>query len=397
MRICLVSTIFPPAMGGPSIQTYHLASALNKAGHQVTVITPKNPERQPEMATTMQGVNLVEAGMIKNTIASKIGWKLALAQAVLRELCTARYDVLHCQNGPGLAALLVGWVAQLCGVSSFAKFPADEVLHRANTYRRVCLDPAKLYKLNWKTRFWSAVQILALRTYSVVWTVHSYDYSNLRRLFGFSADRVCLFPNLQHLEIGDPSSNERAGTSPVTVCACRLVAIKGVDLLIQAYARVPEDIRGELWVFGEGVPSIVRELEQLVQDLGLDGQVKLLGKVSPLVMSDYLKQASVYLNTLTHRYYGAGYVEAMSAGVCIVALNLGLWPEVADFEDIPALVGKNVGEVAALLERVLRDPLLRQRYARQGQEFVRQLDMDAHLGLFLQAYERAISISTLGK
>lgn len=392
MKICLVSTIFPPAMGGPSIQTYHLALALAKAGHQVTVVTLRHPERQADLGMMAHKVRLVEAGKVSNSIAGKVGWKLALAQAIYRELRTTRYDVLHCQNGPGLAGLLIGRVAQVCGVPSFAKFPADEVLHRVNTYKRICLDPEKLYTLNWKTRLWSTTQILALRAFNVIWAVHSYDYNNLINRLGFSADRVCLFPNFQHLKAFGLSNCDRALSLPVTLCACRLVAIKGVDLLIQAYARVPENIRGELWLLGEGASPVVGELKQLVQDTQLDGRVKFLGRVSPLAMPGYLSQASVYLNTLTHRYYGAGYVEAMAAGLCIVALNLGSWPEIAAFEDIPALVGKTVEETARLLERALRDPPLRQQYIRQGQEFARQLDLHTHLDVFLQAYQKAINL-----
>ena len=344
----------------------------------------------------MHGVRLIEAGRVQNTLASKVGWKLALAQAVYRELRATRYDVLHCQNGPGPAGLLVGQVSRRCRVPSFAKFPADEVLHRVNTFKRICLDPARLYTLNWKTRFWSAAQILALRAYTMVWAVHSYDYNNLLNLFGFSADRVCLLPNYQHLELAEISHIDHTLSRPIVICPCRLVAIKGVDLLIQAYGRVPEETRGELWLLGEGVPSVVHELKHLVQNMQLGDQVRFLGRVSPLVMPDYLKRAHVYLNTLTHRYYGAGYVEAMAAGLCIVALNLGSWPEIADFEDIPALVGKSVEETARLIERALQDPLLRERYARQGQEFANRLDLDTHLDVFLRAYERAIDLSASG-
>ena len=392
MNICLVSTVFPPAMGGPSIQTYHIALALTRAGHHVTIITPRHPERHASFVESLPQIKLIEAGRINNTLISKVGWKLEVALAVHRELRTNHYDILHCQNGPGLAGLLVGIAARVNGVPSFTKFPADEVLHRVNTYKRISLDPVKYYTINWKTRFWTIAQTLALRTFTIVWTVHSFDYDNLISLFGFSTDRVCLLPNFQHFDLFDRNHTNDNSSLPVIVCACRLVAIKGVDLLIKSYAQVPEKIRGELWLLGEGVPRVVQELEQLVDDLQLKGQVKFLGRVSPLEMPKYLRQASVYLNTLTNRYFGAGFVEALAAGNCIVAMNLGSWPEIVDFEKIPALIGKDIDETSKLLEETLRNPDLRQKYALRGQEFVKQLSLDTHLDVLLQTYQKAIEI-----
>lgn len=397
MRICLVSTVFPPAIGGPSIQTFQLASALVRNGHQVTVVTTHHPKRGRDLVATMQGARLVEAGRVQDNLASKVRWNLAFARAVYQELSSSHYDILHCQTAPSLAGLLVGKVAQICQVPSFAKFPGDEVLQRVNKYRRICLDPAKLYTLNCQTRFWATTQLLAMRTYTLVWTNHSYDYNNLLNLFGFSGNRVCLFPNFQHISPSILSKSPSATLPPTIICPSRISALKGVDLLLQAYARLPADIRGEFWVIGDGIPQVLVELKRLVQEMALDKWVRFLGPVSPLAIKEYLKHASIYMNVLIHRYHGAGFVEALAAGSCIVAHNLGSWPQVADFENIPALVGNSVEETAGFLEQAIRDPDLRRQYAQQGREFVRRLDLNTHLDVFLRAYEQTIEMAHSGK
>ena len=390
MRICLVSTVFPPAIGGPSHQTQQLASALAQAGHGVTVVTLKHSERHADIVGAMHGARLVEAGEVRGSLFSKASWKLALARAVYHELRAERYDILHCQAGPSLAGWLIGQVAHLCRVPSLAKFPGDEVMMRVNARQRLCLDRERLYTLNWRTRFWRAVQVQALRAYTLIWAPSTFQRDNLLRLFGFPEDRVLLMPNYVNIDLWPRPQIVDVDRKAIVVCTCRMMALKGVDLLLQTYAKVPREVRGEFRLIGDGIPEVVVELHQWVDRLGLEDEVRFLGRVHPATIPDHFAQADIFFHTLLHRWAGIVFFEACAAGLCVVAQNLGSWPEQADFEIIPALVGRDTAATAQLLEKALRDPSLRQAYGRQAREYAARFDLRANLGAFLSAYERAI-------
>ena len=72
-------------------------------------------------------------------------------------------------------------------------------------------------------------------------------------------------------------------------------------------------------------------------DLGLAGAVRIAGEVSDAVLSAYFDAADVFLSLSVHEGFGVPLVEAMTAGVPIVARGAGA-------------VGQTVGDAALLLE-----------------------------------------------
>jgi glycosyltransferase involved in cell wall biosynthesis/ABC-type polysaccharide/polyol phosphate export permease len=147
------------------------------------------------------------------------------------------------------------------------------------------------------------------------------------------------------------------------VLACgRLVPYKGFDVLVRAAV----DRRFEAWIIGEG-PERAR-LEQMIQSLGVAGQVRLLGWVADDELAKFMAMADVFvLPSVTNaETFGIAQLEAMAAARPIVntSLDTGV-PHVArhGIEAITVPPGDHV-QLAEAIETLLQDPERRRRMGR---------------------------------
>ena len=107
----------------------------------------------------------------------------------------------------------------------------------------------------------------------------------------------------------------------------RLSAQKGLDVAVRALPRLPSDT--VLVVLGEG-PERSR-LEELARELEVDQRLYLPGRVPDVAA--WLRRASVLVHPARWEGFGLGVLEAMLAGLPVVATRVSSLPElVADGE-----------------------------------------------------------------
>jgi glycosyltransferase involved in cell wall biosynthesis len=144
----------------------------------------------------------------------------------------------------------------------------------------------------------------------------------------------------------------------------RLTRQKGFDVAIRAFAPVSAQIPGaRLEIAGEGEERPF--LSRLIRELGLVGSVTLLGQRDDV--SELMQRADVLVHPARWEGFGLVLLEAMSAGLPIVASRVGAIPEVVDDEITGVLVPPDDPKaLAAALLRVLREPQLRQDFVEAG-------------------------------
>jgi len=161
----------------------------------------------------------------------------------------------------------------------------------------------------------------------------------------------------------DPPESAFAGLpagEPEVLYAGQLYPWKGVDVLVEAFARVP---RGRLVILGgiEGEADTAR-VRALVERLGLGARVEMRGLVAQARVAEALQRATVvavpFLRTaMTERHTSPlKAFEAMAAGRAIVASDLPSTREVLRHGQTAWLVTPGDPEVlAAGLRRLLED------------------------------------------
>jgi glycosyltransferase involved in cell wall biosynthesis len=172
----------------------------------------------------------------------------------------------------------------------------------------------------------------------------------------------------------------------VLVSTARLTVQKGVDQAIRALASLPDDT--VLVVLGEGPERPA--LEALAQELGLASRVFLLGRVPDVAA--WLRRASTYVHPARWEGFGLGVLEAMHAGLPVVATRASSLPElVADGETGYLVPVDDPASLAAAIERALERPELGAAGRRRAvEEFSVARMADAHAAL----YERLASASS---
>ena len=197
-----------------------------------------------------------------------------------------------------------------------------------------------------------------LANVSLVVSLTETDRADYERFLGPAGPAVIAIPNAvpdAALGPGDPGARR-------LLAAGRLVKQKGFDLLLRAFAEVaPRHPDWELDIFGRG--ALRTELTRLVDEVGLTGRARINAPTDRL--GERMREASAYV--LSSRYEGFPLVllEAMSAGLAVVAYACPTGPDEIVTDEISGLLvpANDVSALAAALERIMVDEALRRRLA----------------------------------
>jgi glycosyltransferase involved in cell wall biosynthesis len=192
--------------------------------------------------------------------------------------------------------------------------------------------------------------------------------------------RVAVVPDGTRLV--PPGTRPARPLAPFTVAyAGHLYAWKGVDVLLEAIARVP-DVRCLIIGGQEKEPDLDR-LRTLATRLGIEGRVAFRGHVPPWAVPDALAQADILAlpnpasAISTHSTSPLKLFEYMAAGKAIVASNLPAVREVLTDEVTALLVTPGDREaLAAGVRRLMGDAGLRGRLADAALEAVAEYSWD---------------------
>jgi glycosyltransferase involved in cell wall biosynthesis len=170
---------------------------------------------------------------------------------------------------------------------------------------------------------------------------------------------------------------ERGGSDILFVG--RIVPSKGQHELVKAlwaYRRLYDPAARLHLVGGTSSFGYLKALRGFVQELGLVGAVRITGEVPDAALAAYFAAADVYLSLSAHEGFGVPLIEAMEAGVPVVARAVGAVAETVG-EAALLLPASDPSYIAAALWRVCSDETLRQRLIEAGRRRVSALALDA--------------------
>ena len=160
------------------------------------------------------------------------------------------------------------------------------------------------------------------------------------------------------------------------LAVARLVPQKGLDVLLRAFASLPESVRDgwSVTLVGEGPER--QALEKLAADVGVEDSVCFEGfRSDPLV---FMRRASIF--ALPSRFEGMpnALLEAMAAGLPSVVSDASPGPleMVSDGRQGLVVPCDDVSAFAAALQRLMLDGDLRHRCGDAAKTTLRALDWD---------------------
>ncbi len=128
--------------------------------------------------------------------------------------------------------------------------------------------------------------------------------------------RIVTVPNASPFAIGEPGALD----SRRIVTAGRLEARKGFDRVIRAFAEAAGDYPDwQLQVYGSGEAAVEQQLHALIDELGVGGQVHMMGFTDEF--DAVLRGASFYAMGSTYEGLPMVLLEAQASGLPVVAYD----------------------------------------------------------------------------
>ena len=239
----------------------------------------------------------------------------------------------------------------------------------------------------------SWLERLNARRAPLVLSTSRYCLERIQAHYGVAASRLALVGEGIDPELWSCGEQDRL---PATIlCVARQYPRKRVLDLIEAFALVRQRCpQAELVVIGDGPEHGL--IAERVRTLGLDGPVRLLGALrSDAEVRAWYRRATLFCLPSVQEGFGIVYLEAMAAGLPVVATTATAIPEVVPDGQAGLLVPpRDPAAIAAALVRLLQDPALRQRLAAGGRAWVRQHSWERVADRFLAAVEPLLATGT---
>jgi glycosyltransferase involved in cell wall biosynthesis len=174
------------------------------------------------------------------------------------------------------------------------------------------------------------------------------------------------------------------GGARIALAVSRLTAQKGIDVAIRALPSLPDDI--VLVVLGDGPDR--ESLERLARELGVERRTFLLGRVPDVAA--WLRRAAVFVHPARWEGFGLAVLEAMLAGVPVVATNVSSLPELVVEGETGLLVAPDdPAALAAAVSSALERPTLGDGgRVRARSEFSVARMADRHAALYVRVSRR---------
>lgn len=363
MRIGIVSPYSLTLPGGVQGQILGLARALRAIGHDVRVLGPCDGP-PPDAGVTPLGVSLPTA---TNGSVAPIAPDVSAQLRTIRALRDEDFDVVHLHEplcpGPTQTALL------------FKTAPLVGTFHAAGS--------GLAYK--W---FKPAVRRLARRL-DVRCAVSVEAMAAAAEALGGTYEMVFNAVDIAEFAGGGRtvSSGGRAGSGggPTILFLGRHEPRKGLDVLLDAFDRMPEGTR--LWVAGEGPDTATLRARHTCERIEWLGRISEADKVERLRSADVFCAPSLYGES-----FGIVLLEAMAAGTPVVASDISGYAKVArDGADAVLVPPGDASALATALGSVLTDAHHRDRLVASGTARVADFSMGALAKLYEGFYRDAMS------
>jgi phosphatidyl-myo-inositol alpha-mannosyltransferase len=370
MRICLYTETALPKMGGQEMVVDALARQYAALGHDPVVLAP-NPRRplRPDDAALPYPVVRHPRFFSTRLFVSWYRWFLQ------RLYARRRFDILHC-HGIYPPSYLAALSRPKLGV------PVVVTSHGGDVYE----NNVRLAKPVLKKR-----HIEGLQAADALVAISRFTRERFLRLCP-QARRIVEISNGVHLEPFASRSERppdldaaiRAGQYAVFVG--RLKRRKGVDVLLEALARLPARGGVELVIVGDGDERSA--LQAQAARLGLTTRVRFVGAQSGAAKV-YLLQNALFALVPSRLWeaFGLVVIESYAAGIPVIASDMPGLNDLVQAGETGLLVAPAApAELAAAMKQLFADPAAARRMGdnarRVAQRYKWRSVAERHLELY---------------
>ena len=384
LRLAYLTYRGKPHVGGQGVYTRHLTKALVDLGHSVEVfggqpypvldervpltklpsldlVNDHYPFRLPAIWELKKREDWLELGLF---LTGQFGEPTAFSARVKRHLAqrTGEFDLVHDNQclGRGILGLekLIPTVVTLH--HPITRDRALEMEHAPNWWKRLGVS-----------RFYSFVKMqgrVASRMPRIV-VVSENSIKDIHSDMGVSYDRMRLVPVGVDPQLFAPMPHVARIPGRLITTASADVALKGLAYLLEAMAKLRTERDVTLTIIGKPKPG---KSMDLIEKLGLKPHIQFVSGVSDERIVELYAEAEMAVVPSLYEGFSLPAIEAMCAGICLVATDGGALPEVTgrDGDTVLQCVAGDAEALATTIRRGLDDPELRARVGANGRQRV---------------------------
>jgi glycosyltransferase involved in cell wall biosynthesis len=349
VRIVQVTPFFAPHAGGVESHVRGLVREFAREGHEVTVVTSRYRRDLPA-EEEFEGCHILR------TRSLGVAFNTPIDTGTARVLRRLDADVFHLHYPPPLTAYFATRALERRPVPTCLTYHCD--LYLAGLPGRLL---GGIYQRVFLPRTLRRVDRIVVHT-------RSYGVTSAM-LRGRELTVIPSVVDLDRFRPGIDAASLRGDLrlegKRVMAFTGRLVPHKGVDVILEALALLPEDV--VLLVVGAGprLPSLVGQARRL----GVDGRVRFCPSVADDDLPRYLALADVFVFPSQNRLEGFGLVvgEAMATGLPVVIADMPGVREVIEPGQEGLLVEPLIAaDLAAKVATILGDAALGRRMGAAG-------------------------------
>ncbi|SDS95609.1 Glycosyltransferase involved in cell wall bisynthesis [Friedmanniella luteola] len=384
MKILLGADQYPEYINGAATFTRRLATGLAAAGHTVDLLWPAADGAHRTHLD--QGVRVHRLSSV--TLPGRPRMQVCTPRVVDRQveqvLQVARPDVVHVQSHLLLGRALVR-AGRRAGVPVVATnhFMPENIVPHVPVVRRF---PRLASRLAWRDleQVYAGAQLLTAPTGRAVDLL-----ARATRLAPAEAISCGVDLDRFGAAAAEPDAADATRRGPLALFVGRLEPEKNLDQLLAAFARVPTALGARLEVVGMG--SRRGQLEEQARALDLRGRVTFTGAVDDDELVAACGRADVFVMPGTAELQSLATLEAMAAGLPVVAAEAMALPHlVQDGRNGHLVPPGDVDVLARQLTRLLGDPPLRTRMGRASRAVAEGHALAATVALFDERYTQLV-------
>src|SRR2546425_1655402 len=377
MRVVQLTQRFPPAIGGVESHVYHLAMGLTKADVPTEVFTTDLQRDTPFHRLNGDSLSLpFPVRRFRATRLADVPHGLGIvAPSMALAALEATPDVFHAHSYGYFPTFAGGFAEFMRGVPLVVTPHSDP--GGATTSKRL---------------FDRVVPPLTIRRASRVIALTSVEAENLVRL-GVPSDRIRIIPNGVDLKefAGLPPRRPNGDTTELLFVGRCYPRQKGLEYLVKAlpFLRSRESIR--LTIVGEDWGGVAM-LQSLARALGVERQIAFRGALPRDEVIQAYASADIFVLPSLFEPFGIVLLEAMAAGLPVVASAVGGIVDVVEDGKTGLLVPpRNPEALADALERLLSNPTMLDEMGDEGRMRAPAYSWDQLSPRILDVYREAIA------
>jgi len=389
-RVCIVSALYHPDLGGLGRQAMMLTERLREEGLELFVIARKMDfPGGADFSRTIEvirvpapfpGTQILEEKSFKNLIIS-VSFSIGCVVRLISRRKT--YDIVHF-HGASIPLILSLPFLKMMGKKTVAKVAAANLGTEAGSF---------------SGRYGPLGTLLARMMKGVdAFVAISDEIREGLIRDGIHPERIHRISNFIDPEVFRPPApeekelvKEKLGYARTTLAlfAGRLVERKGVACLLDAWMEASRDFPdARLLILGAGSLRIM--IDQTVARLGLTNTTRFAGHVENV--AEHLRAADLFVLPSLQEGMSNSLLEAMASGVPIVATRIGGVMDVAEEGRTAMLVAPgDATDLSRGIRALLADPILAQAFASRALESIRSaFGLEARVKRYLHLYATTV-------